>query len=195
MQHVLVGESAARSTEIVLIERARSGDLDAFDELARRRVDRLYRTALAIVRNESDARDATQDALVAAWRELPRLRDPLRFDVWLTRILVNLCRTLLRQRNRAAVREIRVDAPGWDASSEPNTSSGFAEQTAETDAIRRAFARLDAGPRALLVLHHVEQRPVAEIAAVLGVPAGTVKWRLHAARRALERALRSEQRS
>jgi RNA polymerase sigma-70 factor (ECF subfamily) len=80
MQQVLVGESAARSMEIVLIERARTGDIEAFDELARRRVDRLYRTALAIVRNESDARDATQEALVAAWRELPGLRDPGRFD-------------------------------------------------------------------------------------------------------------------
>jgi RNA polymerase sigma-70 factor (ECF subfamily) len=194
MQQVLVGESAARSLEIVLIERARAGDIEAFDELARRRVDRLYRTALAIVRNESDARDATQEALVAAWRELPGLRDPGRFDIWLTRILVNACRTLLRRRNRTAVREIRVDAARWEASSEPTASSGSPEGTAEADAIRRAFARLDAAPRALLILHHVEERPLAEIAAVLGVPVGTVKWRLHAARQALERALRREQR-
>lgn len=113
---------------------------------------------------------------------------------WLTRILVNACRTLLRRRNRTAVREIRVDAAGWEASSEPTASSGSLEDTAEADAIRRAFARLDAGPRALLILHHVEERPLAEIAAVLGVPVGTVKWRLHAARQALQRALRREQR-
>jgi RNA polymerase sigma-70 factor (ECF subfamily) len=107
---------------------------------------------------------------------------------------VNACRTLLRRRNRTAVREIRVDAAGWEASSEPTASSGSLEDTAEADAIRRAFARLDAGPRALLILHHVEERPLAEIAAVLGMPLGTVKWRLHAARQALQRALRREQR-
>jgi RNA polymerase sigma-70 factor (ECF subfamily) len=194
MQQVLVEESAARSVEVALVERARSGDIEAFDALARRRVDGLYRTALAIVRNESDARDATQEALIAAWRQLPRLRDPGRFDVWLTRILVNACRTLLRRRNRNVVREITVEAAGWGTSSEPTASSGSVEGTAEADAIGRAFARLDTGPRALLVLHHVEERPLAEIAAVLGVPVGTVKWRLHDARRALERALRQEQR-
>ncbi len=194
MQQVLAGESAVRSIDVVLVERARGGDLEAFDELARRSVDGLYRTALAILRHESDARDATQEALVAAWRELPRLRDPDRFEVWLTRILVNACRTLLRRRNRRAVREIAVDAVGGHEIASGLASQGIAERTVEADAIRRAFSRLDAAPRALLVLHHVEERPLVEIAAVLGIPVGTVKWRLHAARRALERALRLEQR-
>ena len=75
-----------------LIELAASGDRDAFDALIRPRLDRLYRMAFAVTRAEADARDATQDACVLAWRELPRLRDRDRFDAWLSQIVVNAAR-------------------------------------------------------------------------------------------------------
>ena len=185
---VLVGDGA-------LVERAAAGDADAFDLLIRPRLDRLFRMAVAITRNESDARDAVQEACVSAWRELPRLRNRERFDSWIAQILVNACRGLLRRRRRVHVREIPADEIYARASThEKLVTADAAEVTGEVEAIRRAFARLDAGTRSLLVLHYVEERPLAEIGRILGAPVGTIKWRLSRARRVLDRALEVEQR-
>jgi RNA polymerase sigma-70 factor, ECF subfamily len=175
------------ASEPTLVERARSGDADAFERLIEARLDRAYRTALSILRTDWDARDACQDAFVSAWRELPRLRDATRFDSWLDRIVVNQCRTLLRSR-RARVREISIDES-------PETSGQLAgpspvDALADEDLVRQALGRLSADQRLVLALHHGEGRPVAEIARLLGVPAGTVMWRLYRARRALEKELR-----
>ncbi len=179
----------------LLVERAAKGDADAFDLLIRPRLDRLFRMAVAITRNESDARDAVQDACVSAWRELPRLRDRERFDSWIAQILVNSCRGLMRRRRRVQVREIPSDEMSRAASASGTlVTAGPAEVTGELDAIRRAFDRLDSGNRSLLVLHYVEERPLAEIARMLKAPLGTIKWRLSRARRALDRALELEQR-
>ena len=170
-----------------LVELARAGDADAFERLMQGRLDRAYRTALAILRTDWDARDACQEAFVSAWRELPRLRDAARFDAWLDRIVVNQCRTLLRSR-KARVREISMDE-STEASAHPMGPSPV-ESLADEDMVRQAFARLSANDRLVLGLHHGEGHPVAEIAGLLGVPAGTVMWRLYRARRALEKALR-----
>jgi len=187
----------ATSTDAVagdagLIERARHGDEAAFDDLIRPRLDRLLRLAISITANESDGRDVVQEACVQAWRHLPRLRDTDRFDGWLSRIVVNGCRSSLRGRRRRAVREISIDAPLAAEPSSPGASVG--DQLSRADSIRRAFARLDPDKRSILVLHHVEGRSVTEIADALQVPSGTVMWRLHSARRALERALEVESR-
>ncbi len=192
---------AIGTPERAAVERAAGGDHDAFDQLIAPRFAGALRTALAILRSEDDARDAVQDAFVTAWQELPRLRDAGLFDAWLGRILVNRCRTVLRHRKVVRLREIRLDDhPGTvdrgetpSVHREPSAEGGQAA-VADADAVRRAFERLDPDARILLVLHHVEERPVADIAALAGVPEGTVKWRLHAARKALERALEREQR-
>ncbi len=179
-----------------LVALAGGGDREAFDLLIEPRLDRLFRMAFAITRSEADARDATQDACVLAWRELPRLRQPDRFDAWLSQIVVNASRGVLRRSARVRVREVTVDRDRDDprpASPEPATPAE-ADSVADDDAIRRAFARLDDATRTLLVLHHVEERPLAEIARLTGSPVGTVKWRLSNARAALEKALRAERR-
>src|SRR5262245_40072130 len=89
--------AASPPAEHALLERAASGDAEAFDALIRPRLDRLWRVAGAITQNSSDAQDAVQEACVLAWRELPRLRDHAKFDAWLTRIVVNACRGVLRR--------------------------------------------------------------------------------------------------
>lgn len=148
----------------------------------------MTRTAMAILGHEADARDAVADALAAIWRELPRLRDPLAFEGWSTRIVVHACRRRLRRRGRDRVRQVAIgEGTLWSAA---------APDRDPTDRIvlERAFDRLDADARAILVLHHLEGRPLADIAAVLGIPVGTAKSRLHTARRALEHALERESR-
>ena len=185
----------------VLVDRAAAGDHEAFDRLVEPRFRGALRTAMAILRIEEDARDVVQDAFVAAWQELPRLRDRDHFDAWFGRILVNRCRSVLRHRKVVRIREIpletdpdrRGDSLQPQAFREPGIEGGQAA-FAEADAVRRAFDRLDPDARVLIVLHHVEERPVSEIAALAGIPEGTVKWRLHAARKALERALERERR-
>lgn len=185
-----------------LIEQAQAGDRAAFEALVRLKVDAVYGTALAILGHEADAQDAVQEAFVAAWRSLAALRDPDRFEAWFGRIVVNACRMSLRKRR--GVREITVhssgggDAPGSEQdgglAERPSADRPLADLAASADAFDRAFERLTVDERALLVLRHRDELPVAEIAARLGIPAGTVKSRLFAARRSLERALAREDR-
>jgi RNA polymerase sigma-70 factor, ECF subfamily len=193
-------------TELDLVGRARHGDLDAFTALAGARLPAMTRTATAILGDETEAHDAVQEALISIWRELPTLREPDRFEAWAGRILVNACRHALRRRIRSRVREIRLspepaDGPAFTdpRGGAPNSGpadmavvSARAESIGNDDALNRAFERLDAEQRALLVMHHLEDRPVTEIAAIFGIPTGTVKSRLFAARRALQNALDRE---
>ena len=190
--------SAAGARDGELVALAAAGDRPAFDALITPRLDRLYRMAYAITRSEADARDATQDACVLAWRELPRLRERDKLDAWLSQILVNAARGVVRRAGRIRVREIPVDTGaveggGAVVSHEPSVAAET-DSFAEGDAIRRAFARLDGTTRALLTLHYVEGQPLAEIARITGSPVGTVKWRLSNARAALEKALKAERR-
>jgi RNA polymerase sigma-70 factor (ECF subfamily) len=176
-----------------LVEQAMSGDRDAFDSLVRSRVDTVYRTSLAILGDAADAADAAQETFVSAWRHRGALRDPDAFDAWLGRINLNACRGQLRRRGRTRVHEIRLLDPD-DGRELPVSGRAFDDRTADADAFDRAFARLPVDDRAVLVMHHLHERPVAEIAAALGAPAGTVKSRLHRARAALESALAKESR-
>ena len=187
-------DTGAASADALLVDRAGHGDADAFDLLIRPRLDRLFRMAVAILRSEPDARDAVQEACVRAWRDLPRLRDIDRFDAWLAQILVNGCRDSLRRQRRIQVREIDVAEMPAGETDPALAVANDAESVAEVEAIQRAFDRLDAPTRSLLVLHYVEGRPLAEIAAVLGSPVGTIKWRLSNARRSLDAALKEERR-
>jgi RNA polymerase sigma-70 factor (ECF subfamily) len=186
--------TSAPVTDARLLEMAAAGDVDAFDVLLRPRLPKLFRMAVAITRSEANARDALQEASVHAWRELPRLRDRDRFDAWLAQILVNACRSLLRRERRVSVREIDVERMAEDEGPGSFATRSDVETIPETDLIRRAFERLDPTVRSLLVLHYVEERPLAEIGRILGSPVGTIKWRLSNARRALNRALEVERR-
>jgi RNA polymerase sigma-70 factor (ECF subfamily) len=190
MDQVLAkGATTAPPSEAELIRDARAGDREAFDLLMTIRLDRAFRTAMAILGHEADARDATQEVFVKTWRELRTLRDPARFDAWFGRIVVNTCRSSLRRRYRSQNREIPVTEmiDGWDVTSGP--AEGFEDRTALLDQIERAFEQLSVDDRALLVVHHLDHQSVASIAGSLGIPEGTAKSRLHTARRALERAL------
>ena len=173
-----------------IIDRARLGDLDAFEEIVRARMDATYRLTYAILGDEADARDATQEAFVGAWRQLSALRDADRFDAWLQRIAVNAARMAHRARRRRGVREIPSSRVAG-AAELPATAS-----PAEIDGRRLAVAlrHLDVDQRTILALHHLEGRSVVELAEVLAIPEGTVKSRLHSARQALHAALAAEER-
>ncbi|MBA3877893.1 MAG: hypothetical protein C0498_13400 [Anaerolinea sp.] len=104
-----------------LIERVRRGDRAAYEAIVRRKVEIVLRTARAILGNDADADDATQDALISAWRRLPALRDLDRFDAWLGRITVNACRMVLRRRRSGALVELPT-TPGMEPLDAPPPS-------------------------------------------------------------------------
>ena len=178
----------------LLVERARRGDPDAFVALIEERQVAMTRVATAILGNEADVADALQETLVSLWRELPRLRTVDKFQAWADTVLINACRLVLRRRGRTRSRQMAL--PATDVAAGYPTLADDGQETAivDRDAFGRAFETLPADARAILVLHHLEGQSVARIATVLGIAVGTVKSRLFAARRELERALAEEHR-
>ncbi len=186
--------TADRVGEAALVERARRGDHEAFGALVDGRLTATFRTALAILGNEADARDATQDIFVRAWRNLPELREPDRFAAWFGRIVVNTCRTAVRGRRRRIVREISVGALPDEGRQLPSLEPAHQDRSASLDVLDRALDRISVADRTLLALHHFEHLSLDVIGERLGVPSKTVKSRLFSARRSLDRALEVERR-
>jgi len=177
-----------------LVERARRGDHDAFATLVDARLPHTFRTVLAILGNESDARDTTQAIFVQAWRNLPALRDPELFAAWFGRIVVNAARSSMRGRRRRNVREISFAGLPDEGESLTAAAAAHDEHTASLDRLERAFERLSPAERSCLWLHHYEGMSLADMGQRLDVSPKTVKSRLFTARRALERALEAEDR-
>ena len=157
-----------------LVEQAQRGDHDAFAELARRTVVRLDRAARLILRDPELARDGVQDGLIRAWRDLPTLQDPDRFEAWIHRLVVNACIDLTRRRRS---RPIEVELAPVHAPAIPDASGIVAQR----DLVDGVLRRLDAHGRAIVVLHYYAGLPLTDVATTLRTPLGTVKSRLHRA--------------
>ncbi len=174
----------------------RVSDAD-FRELVEAHYRRVYNLAYRMVRSEQDAADLTQEVFVRIYRALPRLRVESARSAWIRRIATNLCLDFLRRRNATpslASLDARpndsTDTPlSWDIpdpSTEPDTLFTARERLAT---LHRAIDTLPPDYRTVIVLHHVEELRVEEIADALGVPPGTIKSRLSRARRELRRKL------
>ena len=170
-----------------LIGRAQNGDQEAFASLAVAAGDRLHAVAHRILRDIDLAEDATQQALVTIWRDLPQLRDPARFDAWSYRLLVRACYAEGRRTRHWApnIRLLPAD--------EPEVAEGLSS-VVDRDQLERGFRRLSIDHRAVVVLHHYLDLPLEEVADVVGVPIGTVRSRLHHAMRGLRAALEADAR-
>jgi RNA polymerase sigma-70 factor (ECF subfamily) len=155
-----------------LVERARGGDHDAFSTLLDVRLARLDAAARLILRDPELARDAVQEGCIRAWRDLPGLRDPGRFDAWLHRLIVNACLDLIRRRKR---RVIEVELSPLDMPTATDSAGSIADRQVLDDAL----ARLDPGHRAVVALHYLLGMPLPDVAAALQIPLGTAKSRLH----------------
>jgi RNA polymerase sigma-70 factor (ECF subfamily) len=170
-----------------LVGRAQHGDEEAFASLAVAAGDRLHAVAHRILRDTDLAEDATQQALLTIWRDLPQLRDPARFDAWSYRLLVRACYAEGRRDRRWAptVRLLPAD--------QPEAAEGLSS-VVDRDQLERGFRRLSIDHRAVVVLHHYLDLPLEEVADVLGIPVGTVRSRLHHAMRGLRAALEADAR-
>jgi RNA polymerase sigma-70 factor (ECF subfamily) len=171
-----------------IVDRAKQGDEEAFDSLARLVGDRCMAIAVRILRDVDLAEDAVQAALLVAWRDLRTLRDSSRFEPWLHRILTHECYAEARRRTRwsAEIRLLPVDGPG---------ESDAYLTVNDRDQLERAFRRLTLEQRAVLVFHLYLDLPLREVAERLGVPLGTAKSRLYYATEALRASLEADART
>ena len=170
-----------------LVERAQRGDREAFTDLVAASLARLDAVARLILRDPDLAKDAVQNGLLRAWRDLPTLRDPDRFDAWIRRLVVRACLDELRSQRR---RPMTATVSDVGHPIEPDASSAVADQ----DQLERAFRRLRPEDRAILVLRHYLDLSVPDIADALRIPLGTAKSRLHRATDELRAALEADAR-
>jgi RNA polymerase sigma-70 factor (ECF subfamily) len=170
-----------------LVTRAQAGDEQAFVSLAVAVGDRLHAVAYRILRDTDLAEDASQQALLAIWRDLPALRDPAHFEAWSYRLLVRAC--------YAEGRKSRAWSPNLRLlpADEPMESGGM-HTVIDRDQLERGFRRLSLDHRAVVVLHHYLGLSLPEVADALGVPEGTVRSRHHYAMRGLRAALDADAR-
>ena len=170
-----------------LVERAMHGDRDAFGVLVERSLDRLVGTAGLILHDADAADDATQEALIRAWRDVPTLRNPDHFGSWLYRILLNRCADHIRRRPSNAHSALALDHP----TNATDSIAGLGDR----DELATAVAKLKHEHRVVIVLRFYLQLSVPEIAAVIGQPLGTVKSRLSRAMEYLRAELDADARS
>ena len=173
-----------------LVRRYLSGDRGAFAILVERHERRVYNLALRMTGREEDARDAAQDAFLTALRKLSSFRGEAAFTTWMHRVTVNACYDLLRKRQRQPL----LDRGGEDdlPRPEPPPAPDHADVTVLSIDVQRALLRVPEDFRAVMILHDVHDLPQDEVAAIVGVPVGTVKSRLHRGRVALAKALNVE---
>ena len=170
-----------------LVERALQGDEEAFASLASASIDRCYAIAYRILRDSYRAEDATQQALLGAWRDLSKLKDPARFEAWLYRLVVNAC---YHESRRDRSWDARIRVIRTDRTTSPDPSIDIADQ----DELERGFRELSPEQRAVVVLHHYAGYSLAEIAEILGIPLGTARSRHHYAIRQLRASLEADAR-
>ena len=168
--------------DIELVARAQRGDREAFALLASGVADRFLAVARRILRDIDLAEDATQQALVAAWQDLPKLRDPARFEAWAYRLLVRACYAEGRKERRW------VPSLSLLPTDQPIADDGLSS-VVDRDELETAFRHLSLEHRAVVVLHHYLDLPVERVAELLGIPVGTVYSRLHYAIRGMRAAL------
>jgi RNA polymerase sigma-70 factor, ECF subfamily len=171
-----------------LVERAMHGDEEAFDLMVGRIGDSLYSVARRILRDTTLAQDATQQALLDAWRNLPRLRDPDRFEAWVYRLLVNACHAEARRERRQSG---NLRLLPQDEASTSDTGSNIANQ----EQLDHAFRQLSVEHRTVVVLVHYMGLTHAEAAESMGTPVGTARSRLHYALQSLRAAIESDART
>ena len=184
MEALLASVTTGVRTPAELVRAAVAGDRDAFATLVEPSLPAALGGAIALTGSHADAADAVQDALLAAWQGLDRLRDPVAFPAWFRTHVV-------RSAMRAARRRPHVVA--LDLTAEPAEAATL-ERAVERRLLARAFDRLSPADRALLTMRHLWDAPVAEVAEAIGIPAGTVKSRTHAAMVRLRAAYEAEER-
>jgi len=174
------------ATDEIIVERALTGDAEAFGELVRRWERRIFALAYGMLGREEDARDATQETFLAAFRNLRGFRGEAKVSSWLHRIAVNQC--ISRQRRSKVRSEYALEDEHENSFATPlnNSPARVAEGRQETLAVRRAINSLPIELRQVVVMKEFEELTFREIADALDLPLSTVKSRLYTAMKQLQ---------
>lgn len=173
--------------DIDVVVKAQHGDQDAFATLATESGRRMNALAVGILRDRDLAEDAVQQALVGMWQDLPKLREPAKFESWSYKMLVRICYAEAKKRRRRLAGVLDV------VRREPVMPDEY-RTIADRDQLQRGFDSLSTEHRAVVVLHHYFDMPLESVAQVLGVPAGTARSRFHRAMHALRAAIEADDR-
>lgn len=176
-------ESSLPSARTVLVAAARGGDREAFRSLVEPELARALGAAKLVTGSDADAADAVQDALLSAWRGLDGLRQAEAFPAWFRRQVVRAALRIAARKRRVVELDLDLAAP-----------AGELDRAVDGRILARAFARLEAKDRLILTLHHFWDLPITETAALVGVPEGTIKSRVHHAIQRLRAAYDAEER-
>ncbi|HLM23458.1 MAG TPA: sigma-70 family RNA polymerase sigma factor [Pyrinomonadaceae bacterium] len=181
------------ATDEIIVERALTGDAEAFGELVRRWERRIFALAYGMLGREEDARDATQETFLAAFRNLRGFRGEAKVSSWLHRIAVNQC--ISRQRRSKVRSESALEDEHENSFATPlnNSPARVAEGRQETLAVRRAINTLPIELRQVVVMKEFEELTFREIAEALDLPLSTVKSRLYTAMKQLQLRLQKFQ--
>ena len=174
-------EGEARDAERALVEACREGHAWAFEELYRTHGGRMKSVAMNLLGDRSDAEDAVQEAFLKLYSSLPSFKGESLLSTWLFRILVNTCHDIGRRRTRSPERPF----PALDAASIPEPSAPAVDHPLRLT-LERFVKRLEPLPRAVFVLFEVEGFKHGEIADILGIPEGTSRHGLFAAKKQLQ---------
>jgi RNA polymerase sigma-70 factor (ECF subfamily) len=173
--------------DIDVVVKAQHGDQHAFAALASQSGRRMNALAVGILRDRDLAEDAVQQALVAIWQDLPKLREPAKFESWSYKMLVRICYAEAKKRRR------RLAEVFGAIRREPAAADEY-RTVVDRDQLQRGFDTLSAEHRAVVVLHHYFDMPLESVAQVLGIPAGTVRSRFHRAMHSLRAAIEADDR-
>jgi RNA polymerase sigma-70 factor (ECF subfamily) len=180
------------ATDEIIVERALTGDAEAFGELVRRWERRIFALTYGMLGREEDARDATQETFLAAFRSLRNFRGEAKVSSWLHRIAVNQCISRQRRarvRSESALEDEQETHAGSFAMPLSYSPAHVVEGRQQTAAVRRAINSLPVELRQVVVMKEFEELTFREIADVLDLPLSTVKSRLYTALKQLQMRL------
>jgi RNA polymerase sigma-70 factor (ECF subfamily) len=186
----------AKLSDRELVDRAKSGDLEAFGQIVRRHQSRIHRLALHMLRDRSEAEDVSQETFIRAYQALARFDGRSEPFTWLYRIAVNLSLNTIRSRKTARnagdasdprLEALMVDSRPSSMADPPGTAASRQEYAALVDGIDGLSETL----RTTLILVCIDGRSHEEAAEILGAPEGTIAWRVHEARRKLRDYMKS----
>lgn len=191
------GKDFSAAEDEALVKAARSGDMDAFEELVAQHRDRIYARAFSMMRNEEDAIDLSQEAWIKGWQRLEQFQGESSFSTWMTRIVINLCLDELRKqkRHRAdSIEELEEESGGveWQMAAVTVNPTERLERAELRQKIDAALGQLTVEHRTVVVLHEFEDMDYKTVARTIGCSIGTVMSRLFYARRKLATLLTEE---
>jgi len=173
-------ESDLELSDSQIIQRTLEGEPDAFNALVRRWERQIYGLTLRMLGRDDEAKDATQETFLSAYRNLAKFRGEAKFSSWIYRIALNVCNTRLRSRSKLSLsldeqRELR----GFEIPSDADDLGSVIQQAQITRHVRRALQGLPAEMRQVIIMKEYEGLKFAEIAEILGLPISTVKTRMY----------------